>query len=129
MTAVLITSSRLYIHIYTNNQAAINGINKINNIGIMHDHKFLKSNNYIILFTIYDIIKMKRFRFTLYKVKGHSECYWNNIADSITKLKRKIAIINTNRIINLQDLCNFSFPLIFLPTWLSWHYIEIDRHV
>lgn len=129
MTAVLVTFSRLYVHIYTNNQAAIDGINKINNIGIRHDCKFLKSNNYIILFIIHDIIKIKRLKFTLHKVKGHSGCYWNNIANSITKLKRETVTINTNKIINLQDLYNFSFPLIFLPTWLSWHYIEINRHV
>ncbi|CAB5360221.1 unnamed protein product [Rhizophagus irregularis] len=39
---------------------------------------------------------------------------------------RDTAAINPNRIFNIQFLCNFSFPLLFLPLW---HDIEIDRHI
>jgi hypothetical protein len=53
--------------------------------------------------------------FNIIKVKGYSGCQWNDAADSMAKHGRKLAIIDSNRIIDFKNLCNFSFPLIFLP--------------
>uniref|UniRef100_U9UTL5 Uncharacterized protein n=1 Tax=Rhizophagus irregularis (strain DAOM 181602 / DAOM 197198 / MUCL 43194) TaxID=747089 RepID=U9UTL5_RHIID len=51
-----------------------------------HGRKFLKLNNYIILFAIYDIITSKRLDIEIHKVKGHSGYHWNDMADAIAKI-------------------------------------------
>ncbi|EXX71210.1 hypothetical protein RirG_080570 [Rhizophagus irregularis DAOM 197198w] len=91
-----------------------------------HGRKFLKLNNYIILFAIYDIITSKRLDIEIHKVKGHSGYHWNDMADAIAKIGRETAVINSNRLVDLQFICSYSFPLLFLPVW---HSIEINRHV
>lgn len=126
LTALLAAPSKSHVHIHTDSQAAIDGINKISNMTSRHDRRFLKLNNYIILFAIIDIVKTKKITFEMHKVKGHSGCYWNDMADSIAKMGRDTAAINPNRIFNIQFLCNFSFPLLFLPLC---HDIEINRHI
>lgn len=37
----------------------------------------------------------------IYKVKGHSGCYWNDMADMIVKIGRETVVINSNRLVNL----------------------------
>ncbi|PKB95761.1 hypothetical protein RhiirA5_436078 [Rhizophagus irregularis] len=83
-------------------------------------------NNYIILFTIYDFIKTKSLTFNLHKVRRYSGNRWNDMADEIAKQERNAASCNNDRIIDTRLLCNFSFPLTFLPVW---HNISIDRHI
>ncbi|CAB4376761.1 unnamed protein product [Rhizophagus irregularis] len=75
LTALLAAPNKSHVHIHTNSQAAIDGINKISNMTSQHDRRFLKLNNYIILFAIIDIVKTKRITFEMHKVKGHSGCY------------------------------------------------------
>ncbi|CAB4374579.1 unnamed protein product [Rhizophagus irregularis] len=126
LTALLVAPSESRIHIHTNSQAAIDGINTINNIISRHGRKFVKLNNYIILFAIYDIITSKRLDIEIHKVKGHSGCHWNDMADAIAKIGREMAVVNSNRLVDLQFICSYSFSLLFLPVW---HSIEIDRCV
>ncbi|POG58120.1 hypothetical protein GLOIN_2v1790829 [Rhizophagus irregularis DAOM 181602=DAOM 197198] len=126
LTALLVTPSESRINIHTDSQAAIDGINTINNMVSRHGCKFLKLNNYIILFAIYDIITSKRLDIEIHKVKGHSGCHWNDMADAIAKIGRETVVVNSNRLVDLQFICSYSFPLLFLPVW---HSIEIDRRV
>lgn len=84
-----------------------------------YGHKFFKLNNYIILFAIYDIIKSKRLNIEIHKVKGHSGCHWNDMADIIAKLGKEMAVVNSNKLVDLQFICSYSFPLLFLPVWYS----------
>ncbi|CAB4403351.1 unnamed protein product [Rhizophagus irregularis] len=126
LTALLVAPSESRVHIHTNSQVAIDGINTINNMVSRHGRKFLKLNNYIILFAIYDIITSKRLDIEIHKVKGHSGCHWNDMADAIAKIGRETAVVNSNRLVDLQFICSYSFPLLFLPVW---HSIEIDRRV
>ncbi|CAB4399392.1 unnamed protein product [Rhizophagus irregularis] len=48
------------------------------------------------------------------------------MANAIAKIGRETAVVNSNRLVDLQFICSYSFPLLFLPVW---HSIEIDRRV
>ncbi|POG73943.1 hypothetical protein GLOIN_2v1771926 [Rhizophagus irregularis DAOM 181602=DAOM 197198] len=48
------------------------------------------------------------------------------MADAIAKIGRETAVVNSNRLVDLQFICSYSFPLLFLPVW---HSIEIDKCV
>ncbi|RGB25914.1 hypothetical protein C1646_771105 [Rhizophagus diaphanus] len=127
MTALLAVPSNAEVAIYTDSQAAIDRINRILDAAYrINRRKFLKMNNYIILFTIYDLIKMKSLTFNLHKVRGHSGNRWNDMADEIAKQGREAASCNNDRIVDIRLLYSFSFPLTFLPVWYN---ISIDRHI
>ncbi|CAB4402569.1 unnamed protein product [Rhizophagus irregularis] len=85
MTAfILAVPSNAEVVIYMDSQAAIDRINHmLDALYRINRRKFLKMNNYIILFTIYDLIKMKSLTFNLHKVRRHSSNKWNNMADEI----------------------------------------------
>ncbi|PKY37972.1 hypothetical protein RhiirA4_450895 [Rhizophagus irregularis] len=84
----------------TDSQAAINGIN--------------------------NLINIKQLDFSIVKIKGHSDCKWNDTADYLAKSGIDIALENNNRILDSKSLCSFSFPLYFLPIWSD---IAIDRNI
>ncbi|CAB5191248.1 unnamed protein product [Rhizophagus irregularis] len=100
------------ITIHTESQAAIDGIKYIIQPHNRMGRSFMKLNNYIPLFTIYDLKTTKNL-INIVKVKGHSGCRWNDAADTIAKQGKDIASIDNNRIIDLKYLCSFSFLLIF----------------
>ncbi|CAB5194394.1 unnamed protein product [Rhizophagus irregularis] len=84
MTALLAVPNNAEVAIYTDSQAAIEGINRMLDASYrINRRKFLKMNNYIILFTIYDLIKMKSLTFNLHKVRRHSGNRWNDMADEL----------------------------------------------
>ncbi|CAB4431822.1 unnamed protein product [Rhizophagus irregularis] len=127
MTALLAVPNNAEVAIYTDSQAAIEGINRMLDASYrINRRKFLKMNNYIILFTIYDLIKTKSLTLNLHKVCGHSGNRWNDMADEIAKQERDAASYNNDRIIDIRLLRSFSFPLTFLPVWNN---ISIDRHI
>ncbi|GBC51436.1 ribonuclease H-like domain-containing protein [Rhizophagus irregularis DAOM 181602=DAOM 197198] len=127
MTALLAVLNNAEVAIYTDSQAAIEGINHMLDASYrINRRKFLKMNNYIILFTIYDLIKTKSLTLNLHKVRGHSGNRWNDMADEIAKQGRDAASYNNDRIIDIRLLRSFSFPLTFLPVWNN---ISIDRHI
>ncbi|CAB4436491.1 unnamed protein product [Rhizophagus irregularis] len=90
----------LFITIFSDSQAAINGIN--------------------------NLINIKQLDFSIVKIKGHSDCKWNDTADYLAKSGIDIALENNNRILDSKSLCSFSFPLYFLPIWSD---IAIDRNI
>lgn len=68
----------------------------------------MKLNNYVILFTIYDLIITKSLKLNLIKVREHSGDYWNDMADEIAKNEREIAGSINNRILDIRSLCSLS---------------------
>ncbi|CAB5196262.1 unnamed protein product [Rhizophagus irregularis] len=127
MTALLAVPNNAKVAIYTDSQAAIEGINRMLDASYrINRRKFLKMNNYIILFAIYDFIKTKSLMLNLHKVCGHSGNRWNDMADEIAKQGRDAASYNNDRIIDIRLLHSFSFPLTFLPVWNN---ISINRHI
>ncbi|GBC34112.2 ribonuclease H-like domain-containing protein [Rhizophagus irregularis DAOM 181602=DAOM 197198] len=79
-------------------------------------------------YTFIRIVRQRSMRLDIeiHKVKGHSGCHWNDMADAIAKIGRETAVVNSNRLVDLQFICSYSFPLLFLPVW---HSIEIDKCV
>lgn len=108
MTALLAIPSNTELTIYTDSQAAIDGINRISDALNRRGRKLLKLNNYVILFTIHDLIITKSLKLNLIKVREHSGDYWNDMADEIAKNKREIAGSINNRILDIRSLCSFS---------------------
>ncbi|CAB4379139.1 unnamed protein product [Rhizophagus irregularis] len=94
MTALLAIPSNTELTIYTDSQAAIDGINRISDALNRRGRKLLKLNNYVILFTIHDLIITKSLKLNLIKVREHSGDYWNDMADEIAKNEREIAGID-----------------------------------
>ncbi|CAB4408886.1 unnamed protein product [Rhizophagus irregularis] len=119
MTALLAIPS----NIYTDSQAAIDGINRISDALNRRGRKLLKLNNYVILFTIHDLIITKSLKLNLIKVREHSGDYWNDMADEIAKNEREIAGSINNRILDIRSLCSFS---TISPGLVN---IGIDRHI
>ncbi|CAB4397633.1 unnamed protein product [Rhizophagus irregularis] len=102
MTALLVTPSELRVHVHTDSQAAIDGINTVNNMS-------------------------KRLNIEIHKVKGHSGCHWNDMADVIAKIGREMAVVNSNRLVDLQFICSYSCPLLFLPNGIGPHTGTINK--
>lgn len=83
-TAILATPANKILNIYSDSQAAINGINN----AIFNQHKsnkILRQHNYNIIYAIQEVITAKSITLLLHKVKGHSDDLWNAAADSIAK--------------------------------------------
>src|SRR3954453_12121332 len=95
---------------------------KLNRTG----RRLLKQNNYILLYCIVDLIRVKNLEFNICKVKEHSGCQWNNAADLMAKYERESASMDATRIIDFRILCNVNVSLFFVPLWNN---IELDRNI
>ena len=71
------------VRIYTNNAAAIAGLNKARKLKT--SKQWIKEKNLDLKRSIKELLELKELELDLIKVKGHSSNKWNNIADSLAK--------------------------------------------
>jgi ribonuclease HI len=126
LTALIAIPEKGSVKIFTDSQAAIDGITHMHRRCNQQGRKLLKQNNYIILSAIWDVVRIKKLDFQIFKVKGHSGCKWNDKADYLAKTGGLLASLDGNRIIDLQYLFRFNVSLLFLP---KWNNLEIDRNI
>ena len=81
---MLTIPSNQHVIIYTDSQAAIDGIKDVTNSRTTGT-KWFNTNNPTLKLLIKDCIDSKQLRITLIKVKGHSDDALNNIADRLAK--------------------------------------------
>ncbi|GES83790.1 ribonuclease H-like domain-containing protein [Rhizophagus clarus] len=72
------------ISIYTDSQAAIDGLRLCASSAYTNSHLYCKTTNFELWASIEHFIHAKRFMIYPVKVKGHDENYWNEFADSLT---------------------------------------------
>jgi exonuclease III/ribonuclease HI len=126
LTALLAIPNESRVTIYTDSQAAIEGIKHLQVINNRLGRRLFTQNNFMILLLIIDTIKSKKLNFSINKVKGHSGCKWNDTADLLAKQGRIMALENYNRIVDVSYLIRNSSYLYFIPRWNG---IEIDRNI
>src|SRR6266542_6908106 len=101
LTALLAVPMHAIVLIYTDSQAAIDGIN-----GIMQTNSsrhILKMANNSLLGVIKQLISAKCLDFKLEKVKGHSGIEGNDVADQSAKEAAGLVKEGTLGIVNLLD--------------------------
>jgi ribonuclease HI len=120
----LATPHKSQLYIYSDSQAAIDGIFSIlkltNRVQLI-----LRQNNHIILYTIKEIIKDKELDFQLIKVKGHSGNKWNDAADLIAKQAHENSLLNIDRCLDLDNILKLNDILFYI----SWNNFTVDRNI
>ena len=87
-TVLLTIPEYCEVKIFTDSQAAIDGIKKsMDNIN--YSRKILTLHNHSTLFKILELVQGKSLNLELVKVKGHSEDIFNNQADQLAKEGQK----------------------------------------
>ena len=101
LTALLAISLNMFVTIYTDSQAVINGINGI--MSMKSTRQILKMMNHSILSVIKQLILTKDVEFKMVKVKGHSGVLYNEKADIIAKEVAAQVMDGTLGVIDLVD--------------------------
>src|ERR1051325_11017881 len=83
-TVLLTVPADAHAIVYTDSQAAIDGIKEISNLRSSRI-KWFDTNNPTLKLLIKDCLTSKRLRITLIKVKGHSNNELNDLADRLAK--------------------------------------------
>src|SRR6266496_1923471 len=114
LTAVLAVPVQAIVIIYTDSQAAIDGIKGI--LQTNSPSRIFKMANNSLLGVIKQIISAKRLDFTLEKVKGHSGIDGNDKADYLAKEAARQVKEGTLGIVNLLD-SEVGYGVNFNVTW------------
>src|SRR6266496_3710537 len=114
LTAVLAVPVQAIVIIYTDSQAAIDGIKGI--LQTNSPSRIFKMANNSLLGVIKQIISAKRLDFKLEKVKGHSGIDGNDKADSLAKEAARQVKEGTLGIVNLLD-SEVGYGVNFNVTW------------
>jgi ribonuclease HI len=110
--------------IYTDSQAAIDGIREIL-AKRSSSFAWFNTSNPTLKLLIKDCITTKRLKLTLIKVKGHSNDHLNDLADTLAKHGR----IN-GHILNLDFNTNsLDFNIDFISFRAHWNGIPIEHHL
>lgn len=128
LTAILATPSNNKLYIYTDSQAAIDGINNTLTLHQQSTAHSLKQHNYILLHIIKDLLINKNITLQLEKVKGHSQNRWNDVADTLAKHGRTEAIYNRDRNFTLETL-DRQIDLNSIGCVLTWDGHYVDRNI
>src|SRR5690349_1181681 len=81
--AVLATPSKKEIKVFTDSAVAIESIEKERKI--LTNKQWLKLNNYDLIHSIVELVKIKEIHLELEKIKSHSNNRWNDRADRLAK--------------------------------------------
>ncbi|GBB86886.1 hypothetical protein RclHR1_13310002 [Rhizophagus clarus] len=125
LTALLTVLINNNTYIYTDSQSAINSINNMLQLRGIIERKLFKQNNYILLYTIVNLIYIKKINLILHKVNGYSGCIWNDKTDKLAKKGSELALENKDRIVDLELIFNNS-NFEFIPKWSG---VCIDRQI
>ncbi|GBB86688.1 hypothetical protein RclHR1_13070008 [Rhizophagus clarus] len=82
--ALSISPDESTISIYTDSQAAIDGLNLCASFSYTNSRLYYKSTNFELWASIESSIRLKLLTVFSVKVKGHDGNYWNEFADSLT---------------------------------------------
>ena len=116
-TALLTIPSYSTVQIYTDSAAAIQGIT--NALAIQQQAKWAKLNNITLLQHIRSCITSKHLTVSMHKVKGHSDNYYNDLADNLAKGGLASEFILDLDFTRVLDTGGQGF-------YLSWRDLKID---
>lgn len=116
LTAILATPSNTALNIYTDSQAAIDGIHNVIRNPLSAISERFKQCNFVLLNIIKDLITSKGLMFTMHKVKGHSQNLWNDAADQLANHGRREALLDISRLFLISDNIDIS-GFSFFPKW------------
>src|SRR2546429_287283 len=100
------------VKVHTDSQAAIDSIQKYNELSIKAKSKL---PNVMLVDQIWRISKVKQIELTMIKVKGHSRDFYNDIADAIAKEAAAKGMIDQSGI--FQMFTNLHSQLRFSLMW------------
>ena len=123
LTALLAMPLHTTVIIYTDSQAAIDGINRI--MQTNSSRHILKIANNSLLGVIKQLISSKQLDFQIVKVKGHSGIECNDKADCLAKEAAGQVREGSLGIVNLLD----SEVGHRINYYLTWNSVVIDRNL
>jgi ribonuclease HI len=127
-TALLTIPEHGHVDIYTDSLAAIQNIEFFLNKKYSVRDVF-KSNNYSILGKIIDLIKGKSLLFSIYKVKGHLDDAFNDMADILAKEALSEVGLLKSRVISIDNLDRHQNSNNIVKVSISWNDNYIDTNL
>ncbi len=96
LTALLTCPANAMVNIFTDSQCYVDHFNRLNHSSFTTTHYKSSSHpNYLQWEIIFELISTLLLQVTLFKILGHSQNYFNDIADNLANTSRHLRILDT----------------------------------